>query len=1401
MPRPSITQQEVSSFTQNVAAAQEVVSDSRQRVSVSVIPTSITAQSIPSFGKYGSGNLNPSDSVLLDVYSYTSVYQESNYNVVKYSRLDSDTLLFDVIEDLEGLGYINGKFKIQYRLLRNLLGTGDGQKLGIAEISSDRLEVRITPIQSASSYYLNFKNFFQSGVFALDKSEILPALKLFKDSQNSYDVYDFIQDKITYPFAPYSIILKFNNPLPDGVRVGDTAFLAQEITTSQLEDVLVLPKTTQAPTRELKGPNFDAASYYTSNPTTPFKNYAELSGSQSIESNLLAATLSSSLIESIPLNIDYRSFDNFVFFGSAYERLVNFQYKVQLLEGYNSRLSQLTTDLSGLASSSVTGSTSFLNNIAATQNKVNSLIGGFDGYEKYLYFGSSSYESSSYGEFYPTTWPKQTSTKPYTLYSYTSSQAEDWVAGILSSASLYDDGNEYSLVKTVPEHIRLDEANDGYMLFTNMIGHYFDLIYAYVKQINYTHDRQELISDGFAKDIIFNVGESLGIGFDNGLKSADLWNYVLGTNETGSYLYTNQTSLQDSQYEIWKRIINNLPYILKTKGTERGLRSLINIFGIPSTMLRIREYGGPEATYDSVSDYIYDRFYYALNLGMPSASSYAKIEVPWTNLNQTSTVPQAIELRFKVASGSTGNYTIFENPNWFSVYSEYISSVSQSIKFKLSGSTGYLSASINTQVYNDGFWSLLLNKQTQYYNSNYSSSYTLTLQQVNYDKITQAYSASIIISSSISASFDTSFATTGTLYIGGSGSNYFTGSVQELRYWTAPLSGSVFDQHTLAPTSYVGNIVSTDSLHTSSYYTLGARFCFGSDNKRYDLYATTSLASQHPNQKTNTGISASFKNYRSGSNLSSSYTAIVESNTLYWPDLSGNRQISNKIRLQDNELIKPILDRNVKLEIASNETYPIDSPRLGLYFSPQDEVNQDIAEQFSSLNIDNLIGNPGDLERDNYPSLNLIQTEYNKKYTGRNRIGDYLNRVKQIDNSLFKLAQQLVPVRANFQTGIVIEPTILQRSKLPMKQPDWEDLTYSGSINTTETTTISSLIQDMAGDSLAEGYYLFDTTITTPTVTPTASFDQITGSIDTNIVQISMYANQYNDEQTYTALVGGTFPEATIDLFDEGSSQYTFIETVYSGSQWTSSLNPYWRREALQPVILDARLSEIFSISEFTYILNVPTFASYSDINAVGASLDMTFTNFTLLPGGTGLTTDSYLVGFGSASLSHSLDIAGDVWGYTNNYSVLFSYIKSNATSQTISASFYSSGSLVYSNSFIDAAAGAANRMVQFNTPLITADTFELKVANNSAFATVFTLNSININIGSEPARIQDYHFLYEGKVRQLYKGTQQTSQDYNIDSNDTVDKGPVILVQEVNPNTLRQTNDRTLGNSNLNVD
>ena len=51
----------------------------------------------------------------------------------------------------------------------------------------------------------------------------------------------------------------------------------------------------------------------------------------------------------------------------------------------------------------------------------------------------------------------------------------------------------------------------------------------------------------------------------------------------------NETPSETITEEIWKRILANLPFFLKTKGTARAVKGLMNCYRIPSSILRVRE--------------------------------------------------------------------------------------------------------------------------------------------------------------------------------------------------------------------------------------------------------------------------------------------------------------------------------------------------------------------------------------------------------------------------------------------------------------------------------------------------------------------------------------------------------------------------------------------------------------------------------------------------------------------------------------------------------------------------------------------------------------------------------------------------------------------------------------------
>ncbi len=370
-------------------------------------------------------------------------------------------------------------------------------------------------------------------------------------------------------------------------------------------------------------PNFDLGPGSSIN--TSAKTWDEVLGSDSTTSEqLISKYVSGSWGEGTELNIDYRDFKNFIHFSSAEERLRNFHYKMTLIEDYRTS----NVELGGLSAAvpEVSG------NIDQNRRKINALLNGFDGYERYMYYGSGSLQQGNI-QYEPATWPKYNNTKPYCNISSSTNTVKKWFGsadtsspffgGQIYSASMWDRDNQDMLIKALPAFILDDPQNSTIFTYTHMLGQHYDILFNYINNLTSIHSREESPDEGTPREMLFKVAQSLGLQLFNGNMDNDLWSYALGTAQNGTTLQSGLGSASGSlttlsgknqTEEIWNRLINNLPTLLKSKGTERSVRALINCYGIPSSILRIVEFGGPEPE-DQTSNLAINRYANALQFG------------------------------------------------------------------------------------------------------------------------------------------------------------------------------------------------------------------------------------------------------------------------------------------------------------------------------------------------------------------------------------------------------------------------------------------------------------------------------------------------------------------------------------------------------------------------------------------------------------------------------------------------------------------------------------------------------------------------------------------------------------------------------------------------------------------
>ena len=188
----------------------------------------------------------PNDSVQLDLYNAVDDYLATNYRIPEVQikpafKAAGVVIDLHVERDIQRLDYLAGQYNIRYKFNRNLLGSGDGHRVQIQEISANGLEIRVRAAVSTTLNNTAYIEQFQSGLFEIPKTNILTNLFLHKDQFTSAQVFDYVQDKFTLRSAPYSIIFKLTGPAPPSMVVGDQLWLAQSLGPDVTDTVVVAP--------------------------------------------------------------------------------------------------------------------------------------------------------------------------------------------------------------------------------------------------------------------------------------------------------------------------------------------------------------------------------------------------------------------------------------------------------------------------------------------------------------------------------------------------------------------------------------------------------------------------------------------------------------------------------------------------------------------------------------------------------------------------------------------------------------------------------------------------------------------------------------------------------------------------------------------------------------------------------------------------------------------------------------------------------------------------------------------------------------------------------------------------------------------------------------------------------
>ncbi len=613
------------------------------------------------------------------------------------------------------------------------------------------------------------------------------------------------------------------------------------------------------------------------------------------------------------------------------------------------------------------------------------------------------------------------------LYHTSSTNWTNWYNDMLTKAENFDTDNIHSFENNLPLYIQESSEYNDMKDFLNLQGEQYDLIRNHIDSMGTLHKRgykkTNSPPDNTLPMLLSNMGWEAINPFSGSLSDT-----------LGQYL-TGVTSIDDIKNNTWRKTLNNLLYIYKSKGTKNSVRGLLNTYGYPPDILEFQEFGGPVnnnisaplsvSPYDSKltgvgnADLGYSTGSYSYNTKLQKLYNY-KIKKNHSHVLNTehyrNNAPvNTIEFVYK-HSNSTNNQKLLEKASDAIVYKTMFDltlkpssdGLSSSLEFRLNNSeTGSLAIASNALSmstsyldFNDGeLWNIMLQRMTSSNTGNTINEYRLhAALQDGYSIKTYAYATMSISGSGVTNDTNTfanenwfqtgSFnkvAAFGNLSFGGRSvpdtalNPEITGSLAEIRGWSTVLSKSRFQQHVLNKFSTVGNTINSYKDELVYHYKL---------NENYNS-ASVSASAQNL-----TIVDSSPKTTYSDFSIVKS-ADIFTSSAIYGFDiiectilqLEDNSQFSN-----DNQIIISPNRRGVgnlnphkpSVESLTNSNgrkpQVNTSPKLELYRSPQTYVNNYIVDKISGFNLESLYGNPINYYSQSYTEFDTFRENFFNAY-------------------------------------------------------------------------------------------------------------------------------------------------------------------------------------------------------------------------------------------------------------------------------------------------------------------------------------------------------------------------------------------------------------------------------------
>jgi len=690
------------------------------------------------------------------------------------------------------------------------------------------------------------------------------------------------------------------------------------------------------------------------------------------------------------------------------------------------------------------------------------------------------------------------------IYHTSSTNWTNWYTGTLTSASAFDKENIHSLKNNLPTYIQDSSEYDDFKKFLALVGEHYDVIRNHIDGLgtirNIDYNKVDSVPANLLPILLDNMGWEAISPFSSSL--AGMFNSSL----------SSATSDKDISENTWRKALNNLIYLYKSKGTKNSVRALMNIYGYPADILQINEFGGSNENQiddnnifppdEQIPTSIGNNFADTDLINVKGNVSYIKSprkKLGHWNFNSDSrrvhkfdwwmndANPNTIEFIYKHVN-TKNNQRILRSSGSGALWDLTLNTsngVSSSFEFRLnnthSASLDITGSAVSMSTpYNNITDGQLVNVMLQRFSTS-----SLGFGGVNEYRLYTAIQDGGTISNLSFASMSISGSTVkNSSYYANenwassgsrnalSASNLFvgeglSGSLAEFRAWETALGLSKFRLHTLNKLSTVGNSINSHKDELIYHYKFNENYSSGS------MTASLSIVDANPNK---------IKDY---SLLIAESGSIFTGSLVYGSDFIETYNLG----VQDNSqtvvndkkiIINPKLSFIGNINPHFSATRPLsdsktqraqrtNSNRLEINNSPQDYINSFILDHIQGTNLELLYGNPTDVYEPNYQELDNFRKTFFDSHEITLDINTYIRSQESLYNpSLIDGIKRIVPARSTLSGrtqnfGVTIKPTILEKQK-------YEHERYSVETN---PNTVSDTIEITKNTDYKSGFILF----------------------------------------------------------------------------------------------------------------------------------------------------------------------------------------------------------------------------------------------------------------------------------------------------------------------------------------